>query len=176
MWPKLLISFISFSSPSSELLSSLHSCWFQWEKMEFSVACRYLRVLGRRRVLFYSSPTLLPSQEEHTFKRYQKAKSWAVCPPTTVRAPATRSQAEKEESRVSGMLAAEETWASTRTPLSNEKPFKVQKTTKFIFLALKIQKQDGIEFLIAAEGSRAASVTHDAVFQAGGHCRRAQLH
>ena len=67
-------------------------------------------------------------------------------------------------------------WASTRTPQSNEQPFKAQKTTEFLFLALKIWKQDGINFLIAAQGSRAASVTCDAVFQAGGHCRRARLH
>lgn len=99
-----------------------------------------------------------------------------VCPSTTARAPATRSQAEKEESHVSGTLLARETWASTRRPQSNEQPFKAQKTTEFIFLALKIRKQDGIRFLIAAQGSCAASVTRDAAFHAGGHCRRAQLH
>lgn len=77
---------------------------------------------------------------------------------------------------MSGSLLAGQTWVSTRTPPSNEQPFKAQKTTEFIFFALKIQKQYGIEFLIAAQGSRAASVTRDAVFQAGGHCRRARLH
>lgn len=99
-----------------------------------------------------------------------------VCPPTTARAPTTRSQAEKEESRASGTLLARETQASTRRPQSNDQPFKAQKTTEFIFLALKIRKQDGIGFLTAAQGSCAASVTRDAAFHAGGHCRRAQLH
>lgn len=56
---------------------SLHSCWFQQEKMELPVA------FG-------------------TF-------GGVVCPPTTARAPATRSQAEKEESRVSGTLLTRET-------------------------------------------------------------------
>lgn len=83
---------------------------------------------------------------------------------------------EKEESWASGTSLAEETWASTGTPQSNEQPFKAQKATKFIFLSLKIQKQDGIEFPITAQRSHAASVTSDAVFQAGGHCRKAQLH
>lgn len=99
-----------------------------------------------------------------------------MCPPRTVVAPATCSQAEKEESWASGTSLAEETWASTGTPQSNEQPFKAQKATKFIFLSLKIQKQDGIEFPITAQRSHAASVTSDAVFQAGGHCRKAQLH
>lgn len=85
-------------------------------------------------------------------------------------------EAEKEERWASGISLAGKTWASTRTPQSNEQPFKAQKPTEFIFFSLKIQKQDVIEFPITAKGSHAASVTSDAVFQAGGHYRRAQLH
>lgn len=49
MWLKLLISFIFLPSLSSELLFSLHSHWLQREK-EFPVACKRLRLLGRRHV------------------------------------------------------------------------------------------------------------------------------
>lgn len=77
---------------------------------------------------------------------------------------------------MSGTRLAGETWASTHTPQRNEQPFTAQKIPEFILLAPEIQKQDRIKFLIAAQGSHAASVTRDAVFQAGGHCRRAQLH
>lgn len=49
--------------------------------------------------------------------------------------------------------------------MKSSEPLKAQKTTEFIFLALKIGKQDGIKFLTTAQDSSSASVTHDAVFR-----------
>lgn len=172
----IVVSFISFFSPSSDLLSTLPAD-LNGKSGVHSGLQTFEGAGEKTRVSFYSFPILLPSQEEEdTFRRYQKAKGWAVCPPRTAIAPATRSQADKEESWASGTSLAGEMWARTWRPQRNGQPFKAQKTTEFIFLSLKIQKQDGIQFPITAQGSHAASVTSDAVFQAGGHCRRAQQH
>lgn len=170
MWPKLLISFISLSSPSSELLSSLHSCcgrrwssqwpadiWGCWgahvcHLLQFSYCPSHIQKIAESKSL--SSVFSYNFQSScHTQPGRERGKPG-------IRHIACRGNMGKH----------------THTPQSNKQPFKAQKTTEFIFLALKIRKQDGIEFLIAAQGSCAASVRCDAVFQAGGHCRRAQLH
>lgn len=169
----LYFSFFSF------LRTLLISPLLLWEKMEFPVACRHLGVLGSRHV---SPSTVLllsfPLRRRRTHSEDSRKQKLELCVLLQLSEllPHTARQGKRKAGHQAHCLQGKCGQARAHTPQSNKQPFKAQKTTEFIFLALKIQKQDGIEFLIAAQGSCAASVRCDAVFQAGGHCRRAQLH
>lgn len=97
-----ILYFSFFSFIRSPLPSS---CWSQWKKVEFTVACRHLKVLERRHVSFYSFPILLPSQEEEdTFRRYQKAKGWAVLPELILLLPHEGRQTKRKAGHQAHLL------------------------------------------------------------------------